>query len=344
MSETLYRKYRPHTFKDVLGQEAVVSALETSISKDSLAHAYIFAGSRGTGKTSIARIFAKALETSEDDIYEIDAASNRGIDDIRAIRDAVHTLPFRSKYKIYIIDEAHMLTKDAWNALLKTLEEPPKHVIFIMATTELEKIPETILSRCETFAFRKPTEKILKEVIEKTAEKEGFKIESEAAEIIALLADGSFRDSHGILQKIASSSQTKKITLADVEKISGAPKIGLLIDFLDNFGKGDTKETLKALSTLEEQSSDVKMFGKLLLERMRQVILLRIDAGYAEKLKDLYTKEHLDFLLNLSKTSKTINSEAVREFLHATGEIGMSFVQILPLELAVIKLLEEKGK
>ena len=167
MSETLYRKYRPHTFKDVLGQEAVVSALETSISKDSLAHAYIFAGSRGTGKTSIARIFAKALETSEDDIYEIDAASNRGIDDIRAIRDAVHTLPFRSKYKIYIIDEAHMLTKDAWNALLKTLEEPPKHVIFIMATTELEKIPETILSRCETFAFRKPTEKILKEVIER---------------------------------------------------------------------------------------------------------------------------------------------------------------------------------
>ncbi len=343
MSETLYRKYRPHTFKDVVGQEPIVSALENSIEKDSLAHAYIFAGSRGTGKTSIARIFARALKTSEDDIYEIDAASNRGIDDIRAIRDAVHTLPFRSKYKIYIIDEAHMLTKDAWNALLKTLEEPPAHVIFIMATTELEKIPETILSRCETFSFKKPSEKILKGVIENTAEKEGFKIESEAAEIIALLADGSFRDSHGILQKILSSSSTKKITLADVESISGALKIGLLTEFLASFGKGDTKNALKTLGQLEEEASDVKMFGKLLLERMRQVILLRIDASYLEKIKDSYTKEHLNFLLDLSKNSKTINSEAVREFLHATSEIGMSFVQILPLELAVIKLLEERG-
>lgn len=342
MSETLYRKYRPHTFKDVLGQEPVVSALENSIGKDSLAHAYIFAGSRGTGKTSIARIFARALKTSEDDIYEIDAASNRGIDDIRAIRESVHTLPFRSKYKIYIIDEAHMLTKDAWNALLKTLEEPPAHVMFIMATTELEKIPETILSRCETFAFKKPSEKVLKEVVEKTAEKEGFKIESEAAEIIALLADGSFRDSHGILQKIISSSTAKKITLADVENISGAPKIGLLTDFLESFGKGDTKETLKVLSVLEEQGSDVKMFAKLLLERMRQIVLMRIDESFVKKLENSYTKEHLDFLFNLSKNSKTINSEALREFLHATSEIGLSFVQILPLELSVIKLLEEK--
>src|SRR4051812_6833369 len=149
MSETLYRKYRPKKFDDVIGQEAIVSALQNALKSDRVAHSYIFAGSRGTGKTTLARIFASALGVSQNDLYEIDAASNRNIDDIRAIRDAVSTLPFDSKFKIYLLDEVHMLTKESWNALLKTLEEPPSHVIFIMATTELEKIPGTILSRSE---------------------------------------------------------------------------------------------------------------------------------------------------------------------------------------------------
>ena len=153
----LYRKYRPETFAQVIGQEPVIKALQGALSSDSLAHAYLFSGSRGTGKTSIARIFARELGSSENDTYEIDAASNRGIDDIRALRDAVRTLPFDSKYKVYIIDEVHMLTKEAFNALLKTLEEPPRHVIFILATTEEEKLPETIVSRCQSFRFKKPS-------------------------------------------------------------------------------------------------------------------------------------------------------------------------------------------
>ena len=145
----LYRKYRPKTFGEVLGQDHIVKVLESSVETNKVSHAYLFVGSRGTGKTSVARIFAKEIGVSENDLYEIDAASNRGIEDIRALRDGARVLPFDSKYKVYIIDEVHMLSKDAWGALLKTLEEPPKHVIFILATTEVHKVPSTIVSRCQ---------------------------------------------------------------------------------------------------------------------------------------------------------------------------------------------------
>src|SRR3989344_7019789 len=144
MHTALYRKYRPHTFAEIKGQDHIVSVLENEAKTNKITHAYLFSGSRGTGKTSVARIFAKSLGVNPEDIYEIDAASNRGIDEIRAIREAVHTYPYSSKYKIYIVDEVHMLTKEAWNAFLKTLEEPPEHVIFIMATTEQHKLPDTV--------------------------------------------------------------------------------------------------------------------------------------------------------------------------------------------------------
>ncbi|MDB5238784.1 MAG: polymerase subunit gamma and tau, polymerase subunit gamma/tau protein, partial [Candidatus Parcubacteria bacterium] len=147
----LYRTYRPSKWSEVIGQDHVVDTLKDTLAAKKPAHAYLFSGSRGTGKTSVARILAKALETADDDIYEIDAASNRGIDDIRELREHVSVMPFSSPFKVYIIDEVHMLSKDAWNALLKTLEEPPKHVVFILATTELDKVPETIISRCQTF-------------------------------------------------------------------------------------------------------------------------------------------------------------------------------------------------
>src|SRR5574343_652540 len=170
----LYRKYRPQSFKEVLGQDHIVKVLESSIESNKVSHAYLFVGSRGTGKTSVARIFARDIGVSENDMYEIDAASNRGIEDIRELRDGVRVLPFDSKYKVYIIDEVHMLSKDAWGALLKTLEEPPKHVIFILATTELHKVPDTIISRCQVFTFKKATNVICRKMLSEVASKEGY--------------------------------------------------------------------------------------------------------------------------------------------------------------------------
>jgi DNA polymerase-3 subunit gamma/tau len=164
-SLALYRKYRPKNFDEVLGQDHVVSVLESSVKTNKVSHAYLFAGTRGLGKTSIARIFASTIGTSKNDIYEIDAASNTSVEDIRNLNDSVFTLPFESKYKVYILDEVHMLSKSASNALLKTLEEPPAHVVFILATTETHKIPETVLSRCETYTFKKPSQEVLKKLV-----------------------------------------------------------------------------------------------------------------------------------------------------------------------------------
>ncbi|MEK7787542.1 MAG: AAA family ATPase, partial [Chloroflexota bacterium] len=198
----LYRKYRPQKWNQFFGTEYITDVLESSVKTKKVSHAYLFVGSRGTGKTTAARIFAKEIGVSVNDLYEIDAASNRGIDDIKELRDGARVLPFDSKYKIYIIDEAHMLSKDAWGALLKTLEEPPNHVIFILATTELHKVPDTIISRCQVFTFKKPTETILKKVIIDVAKKEGFELDNGSAELLAILADGSFRDGLGELQKV----------------------------------------------------------------------------------------------------------------------------------------------
>jgi len=227
----LYRKYRPQNFKEVLGQDHVVKIIEGAIKIGNFPHAYLFAGSRGTGKTSIARIFAKEIGSSLNDLYEIDAASNRGIDDIREIRESVNTLPLESQYKVYIIDEVHMLTKEAFNALLKTLEEPPKHVIFILATTETEKLPETIVSRCQTYNFKKPSQNLLKDLVLDISKKEGFELEPSSADLIAMLGDGSFRDTQGILQKVIGSSNSRKISPEEVASVTGAPQSALVNDF-----------------------------------------------------------------------------------------------------------------
>ena len=337
--KVLYRKYRPQSFKEVLGQEHVVEALQGAIKLGRVSHAYLFSGSRGTGKTSVARILAKELGTSETDLYEIDAASNRGIDDIRLLREGVTAVPFESKYKVYIVDEVHMLTKEAFNALLKTLEEPPSHVVFILATTQLEKVPETIISRCQTFTFKRPSQKILKEATERIARKEGFSIESPAAELVALLGDGSYRDAHGILQKVMSTSLDKNIAVAEVEKVTGSPKGTLVNALIESLEKKDVSAGLVAIGKAVEQNIDIKVFAKLLLAKLRFVLLLRNAPDMEKGIQDEVSAEDFAFLkrIAVSKESR-ITSAVLLEFLNVYDLIGYAALPQLPLELAVIKL------
>ncbi len=341
MSEVLYRKYRPQSFSEVLGQEAVISALEGALKLGRISHAYLFSGSRGTGKTSVARIFARALETRDSDLYEIDAASHRQIDDIRALREAISAAPFESRYKVYILDEVHMLTRDAWNALLKTLEEPPAHAIFILATTELEKVPETVISRCQVFSFKKPSQKALKETVERIAKKEGFVMEAAAAELVALLAEGSYRDAQGILQKLVGATAQKKITLAEVERMTGTPKGASVNRVIEALEKKDGEAGLKVIGGVVSQNHDMKVFAKLLLARLRFIVLLRNAPEMEEGIKEEVSAEDFAFLKSCATNRESrINSALLLEFLNAYDLIGFASLPQLPLELAVIKLCQ----
>jgi DNA polymerase-3 subunit gamma/tau len=278
----LYRKYRPKNFQEVLGQDHITKVLESSIKDNKVSHAYLFVGSRGTGKTSVARIFAKEIGTTENDLYEIDAASNRGIEDIKTLRDGARTLPFDSKYKIYIIDEIHMLSRDAWGALLKTLEEPPRHVIFILATTELRKVPDTIISRCQVFTFKKASDASCKNMLLEVAKKEGFELDKSSAELLAILGDGSFRDALGTLQKVLNFSKNKKIKIEEVEKITGSPKTVLVNDFISAIAEKEIEKGINAVRKASEENLDMKLYLKLIIQKLRVAIILK----YAPKLEN----------------------------------------------------------
>lgn len=336
----LYRKYRPDKFSEVLGQDHIVKVLESAIKDKNVAHAYLFAGSRGTGKTSVARILAHEIGTTDNDIQEIDAASNRGIDDIRELREGVSNLPFESKYKVYIIDEVHMLTKDAFNALLKTLEEPPKHVIFILATTEVEKLPETIVSRCQSFNFKKPTQAILKELVIEVGKKEGYTVEPASAELIALLGEGSFRDTHGVLQKVITSISGKKINLKDVEEVTGAPNGQLVNSVIDSIADGNTGKGLQTINDSVEQNVDMSLFTKMVLQKLRAILLLRFAENMKKTIEEDFTEEDFKWLSDHAKDSKTITSKTIIAFLEAHEQIRFATISHLPLELALISLTD----
>ncbi|MEI6238539.1 MAG: DNA polymerase III subunit gamma/tau [bacterium] len=350
----LYRKHRPQAWADVVGQEHVVKVLEGSVKLGRISHAYLFSGGRGTGKTTLARIFAKAIGCSDTDIYEIDAASNRGIDDIRELRESVHTLPFESPYKVYIVDEVHMLTKEAFNALLKTLEEPPKHVIFMLATTEPDKLPDTVISRCQIFELKKPSRTLLREYVGSVAKKEGFSMEAGAGDLVAGLGDNSFRDTLGVMQKIFSYSEDKKITLSEVELVTGAPKAELVRNFIDALALGGEAGKDSAFTALERavaEGIDMKIFAELAIEKARMIMMFKHAPTFARAdnfLKE-YSAEDIEMAKRLSgagaqtpAVSTVISMPKILvALLEAVPAISRSSIPSLPLELAVLRICGE---
>lgn len=334
----LFLKYRPQTFTDVVGQSSVIQTLRNALKSERPSHAYLFSGSRGTGKTSTARIFAKGLncqnltdgnpcgkcefchDTSVGklvDVIEIDAASNRGIDEIRDLRDKIQFAPTRAQRKVYIIDEVHMLTKEAFNALLKTLEEPPEHAFFLLATTEMHKLPETIISRCQTFIFNRFTLDQLTEHLKFISKEEGFKYEEEALQLLSRKAEGGLRDAISLLEQIAAETE-QNITAENVRLSLGISDSETLEKFWEGIQNKDAESCLTLLKDISQSGKDFRTFGHDFLGFLREKL--------HENLQDT------TLLTSLLPTIEAVET--------ALSRLKTSPIVELPLEIAVIGLCQ----
>ena len=359
MSEatSLYRRHRPHSFDEVVGQEHVVRTLSNAIERDQVHHAYLFVGSRGTGKTSMAKILAASLNCerggptltpcgecescrsiqagSSVDVIEMDAASNRSVEDIRELRERVVFAPTAGSWKVYILDEAHMLTKEAWNAFLKTLEEPPPNTVFILATTEAHKVMPTIADRCQRFDFHRPSLEQLNVVVNRVAEAEGIAIDPAAASLIARAASGSFRDALGTLDQLVAFSG-EKVGLEQVLELLGAADADLLFGTVDAVIAADAKRVLELIGQVVESGRDPARFVQDLLDHLRILLLLRMSG----EMPDTFASTAAD-PARLAAQAEAIGPthliQTIDELADSLGAIRRGDEARLALEVALIK-------
>jgi len=353
----LYRKYRPQTFDEVVGQEAVVRTLKNAITSGEVRQAYLFAGPRGTGKTSMARILAKGLNCAQGptaepdgtcnacrtiasgtslDVIEMDAASQRGIDDIREIRDRVVLQPVEGRYKVYILDEAHQLTDAAWNALLKLIEEPPPHLVFVFCTTDLSKVLPTVRSRCQTFVFQRPRLQDLVTVLQRVAEGEGIDVPQQALSLVARAARGSFRDATSTLDQLASATE-KQITVQSVLQLLGTVEEDALFRLCDLVVDRDTAGALTFVEELSEQGHDLGRLVTELIEHLRHLMLVQHMGEVPESLP--VTEETRE---RLRAQANQLGEPTVIRLLDllalAVDDMRQGGDPRLPLELALVKV------
>lgn len=367
MNLVLYRKYRPKTFAEIVGQEYTVKILTNAIASGMISHAYLFSGPRGTGKTTLGRLLAKAVncknrkqgeyepcnqcESCQEinqgnsiDLIEIDAASNRGIDDIRELKDGIRFVPNKSKYKVFIIDEVHMLTREANNALLKTLEEPPPHAIFVLATTEIYKMLPTIISRCQRFDFRKlRIEEIVKRM-ETILKKEKIEYEEPALFLIAREATGSIRDAESLLDKVISfSGKDKPIKKEMIGKLLGNIETELIIQFMEYLSEKDAKKAVSFLNESIDKGINLQQFIKVLNNYLREILLLKIDPQFEDSLISSLTAEEKEKIKEFAKklSSEEIHS-VLEKFMEAENKMKYSSILQLPLELAIVEICQKK--
>lgn len=353
--QALYRKYRPLTFSDVVGQEQVTKTLQKELTDGKTVHAYLFTGTRGTGKTSCAKILARAVNCQHPvngdpcleceqckaslldentDIVEIDAASNNGVDSIRELRELINFAPANSKYRVYIIDEVHMLSSGAFNALLKTLEEPPAHVIFILATTEVHKLPATILSRCQRFDFRRIDSEKIAERIQYVAEKEGLTVTDDAATLIASVADGGMRDALSILDLCASNN--KNIDENTVETVCAMAGNDYLIDLTDCLKQGDTEKALILIEELNNSSVDMLRLLSELTSHFRDLMIVKTVKGAKKPI--VCSSKRMAALENQAEDFDIKEIICCLNILQETASKMQSGNRRSQMELAVIKI------